>query len=156
MKTEVRRQAQTVVFLRFGLVAAVWLSGCEDSPKKAAAPPPAAKSIIGEKTQTVLDVKPELAKGAVVCTDPNNPYYSALVKVVVPAMRHSLDIHHAETDAWPQNAQEFVDQILKADNVALDRLPDGLAYGYDAENHTLVVLEYPERKARREARGRGD
>ena len=85
-----------------------------------------------------------------ICTDINNPYYSALVKVVVPGMQHNLDIHHAISDTWPQNAQEFVHQILKADNVALDKLPYYLEYGYDANEHKLIILEYPERKKQRQ------
>ena len=140
-----------ISFIFIALSATLWFSGCGDSKKTVAKPSNAKESIIGKKTQTVLDVEPELAKGAVICTDLTNPYYSALVKVVVPNMQHNLDIHHAQSDAWPQNAQEFVDQILIGDNVSLDKLPYTLEYGYDAKEHKLVVLEYPERKKRREA-----
>ena len=39
-------------------------------------------------------------------------------------------------------------EIIKANNIALPVLPYYQEYGYDEKEHKLIILEYPDRKAR--------
>ena len=56
---------------------------------------------------------------------------------------------HAENDGkYPKDYPEFMEQIIRKNNIALPTLPYYLQeYAYDAPNHKLIILEYPDKKA---------
>ncbi len=58
-----------------------------------------------------------------------------------------MDLYKAANDRYPANYQEFMTEIIKANNIALPVLPSYQEYGYDEKEHKLVILEYPDRKA---------
>ena len=45
-----------------------------------------------------------------------------------------------------------MEKIIKANNIALPKLPFYQEYAYDAPNHKLVIIEYPDKKAAGDAR----
>ena len=57
-----------------------------------------------------------------------------------------MDLYHAENDRYPKDYDEFMNEIIKANNIALPQLPHYQEYGYDEKEHKLIILEYPELK----------
>lgn len=47
-------------------------------------------------------------------------------------------------ERYPKDHEEFMTQIIKANNINLPVLPGGRKYQYDVENHELVIIEAPE------------
>ena len=61
-------------------------------------------------------------------------------------IQHAVDLYHAENDRYPKDYDEFMTEIIKANNIALPKLPALSGYGYDEKEHKLIILEYPDRK----------
>jgi hypothetical protein len=150
---------------RIWLVASVLaplVVGCEAEPPKTAAKPQVkTREILNKKTQRVFELGPELQKGAVIASTrvddydpisgPGKVYQSATNKLSGYAVQQALDIYRVQNDdKYPQTFQEFMDQVMqvgKPDGIWLPERPYYQEYAYDVENHRLVVLNYPERKA---------
>jgi hypothetical protein len=145
------------------------LAGCEEkmrSKKKAAAttPPPSQAPapatddgfIVGKRTQDVRNAGPEIQNGAQVATqtitarDPitlqGNAYVTMIGKTSILQIDHAMNLYKATNDRYPKDYDEFMAEIIKANNIALPKLPPYQKYGYNEEEHKLVVLEYPELK----------
>jgi hypothetical protein len=75
-----------------------------------------------------------------------NAYVSIIGQTSILNMQHAMDLYHAENDRYPKDYDEFMAVIIKANNIALPKLPPYQEYGYDEKQHKLVILEYPARK----------
>ena len=75
-----------------------------------------------------------------------NAYVSILGQTSILNIKHALDLYQAETGEFPKAYEEFMEKIIKANNIALPKLPFYQEYGYDAPSHSLVIVEYPDRK----------
>jgi hypothetical protein len=131
--------------------------GCEED--KPAKPKVQARDTLGKKTQVVLELKPELAKGGVV-TDGKihsteyidqqaDAYRTSVGNLAKMAVQHSIDIYEASNGEKPKTYEEFMELIIKkgkADGIQLPMLPYYQEYGYDADKKELVVIEYPAKK----------
>ena len=128
------------------------------APTPAPAPAPVSHGeILGKRTQDVKDVQAEQQQGAqtasrkVVSKDPitlaGNVYVTAIGQTAINNIKHAVDLYQAENGRFPKDYQEFMDEIIKKNNITLPVLPHYQEYGYDAPNHKLIVLEYPDRKA---------
>ena len=162
-------------------IALLALAGCDDSPgpttpgvgsapapKSEPAPPPAAdigkpREILGKRTTDIRDANAEMkTAGAIqaptrpIAKDPitlaGNVYVSAIGHTAINNIKHGMDLYQAETGAYPKDYPEFMEQIIKKNNIALPTLPDYQEYAYDAPNHKLIILEYPDKKAAGDAR----
>lgn len=147
------------------------LAGCEDEPRhsgKAGSAATKAKSgggekvepreILGKRTQDIRAVEPEVKNaGAQVITKPRiiakdpitlqgNAYVTMIGQTSILQIEHAMNLYQAENNAYPKNLQEFMDGIVKPNNIRLPVLPYYQEYGYDEANHRLVILEYPDRK----------
>jgi len=135
-------------------------AGCEDEPT-ATKPRIKARQTIGKYTQNVRPAAPELQNGAreapkkITAKDPitlpGNAYVVSMNKIAYNNVKHAIDLYQAEHGNYPRNFQEFTDEILKPnqpDGIRLPQLPYYQDYGYDEQKHELIVLEYPDRKAR--------
>ena len=121
-----------------------------------AAAPAGPKFIIGEKTQNIVKAAPEVAKGAKVSdnkitakdyiTLQGNAYVSIIGQTSVMSIDHAMNLYKAEHDRYPKDYDEFMADIIKANNIALPELPYYQKYGYDENEHKLKVLEYQELK----------
>ncbi len=168
-----RRSPRTAPAIALGLALVV--AGCDQptgTTRRAKAPPepvverpappvePEAKPrpILGEKTRDVRDATKEVKAGGVV-TAPGvasnhpipvvgNPYVSIIGRAAILNIEHAVDLYKAETGEFPKTYEEFKEKILDANNIALPKLPFYQEYGYDAPNHKLVIMEYPDRKAK--------
>ena len=135
--------------------------GCEESAKKtapaAAAAPAKAREVLNKRTQDVRDATKELKTGdakvattKIVAKDPitlaGNAYVSIIGQTSILQIQHAVDLYRAEHDAYPKTYEEFIQEIIKANNIALPTLPYYQEYGYDAQEHKLIILEYPAKK----------
>ncbi len=113
--------------------------------------------IIGQRTSDIKDAQAELKTGQarvvsnkVISRDPfrvpSSAYTSAITQLSEGQIKHAIDLYHATNDRYPKDYAEFVSEILKPNNIALPRLPVYQEYGYDAEEHKLIILEYPDRR----------
>jgi hypothetical protein len=132
-------------------------------PAPAAKPkpaPPAKKEpqpILGKRTQDIKDANAELKSGQarqastrIVAKDPitiqGNAYVSIIGQTSILNIQHAVDLYRATNDRYPKDLDEFMNEIIKPNNIALPKLPYYQEYGYDAAQHKLIILEYPDRK----------
>ena len=113
------------------------------------------REILGKKTTDIRDVQKETQSGAAVKAPPRvlgkdpitiagNAYVSIVGRSSILQIEHSLDLYKAGHDGqYPKTYQEFMDQIIKPNRIALPTLPYYQEYGYDAPTHSLIILEYP-------------
>jgi len=105
--------------------------------------------VLGKTTQNIGEFDPNA--GAVVvepkiqATDPISapvqaygPMVQRISEIqIVPAIR----LFEAEHGRYPESHDEFMEKIVKANNIRLPVLPGGKQYQYDVANHELVVVE---------------
>ena len=137
------------------LVLLLILPGCEDE-----APVAKRKPILGKTTQEIRRVEPEVQKkeGAqiiekprIVAKDPillqGNAYVSIVSRAAQLNIEHAIDLYKAANDnKYPANYEEFITKIIKENNIALPQLPHYQEYGYDEQQHKLIIIEYPAKK----------
>jgi hypothetical protein len=135
-----------------------------NSPPPTPAPAPAQpknevmqpRAILNQRTTDIRDADVELKKGAkegstkITARDPitlgGNAYVTMVGRTSILQIESTLKLWQAEHDRYPKDFKEFYDEIIKANNIALSRLPYYQEYGYDAKEHKLIILEYPDRK----------
>src|SRR5271166_6595975 len=143
------------------LCALVLSAGCEeernvgDKPNSQANARSATSTkpefIVGKRTQEIKNATTEIKKeGATVATTkitakdpitlPGNAYVTMIGQTSILNMQHAMDLYHAENDRYPRNYDEFMNEIIKANNIALPQLPYYQKYGYDEKEHKLVIL----------------
>jgi hypothetical protein len=131
--------------------------------KPAGDPSAQPRDTLNKTTQKVYDLKEELAKGGVIsdhkisASDPLSATAGAYAPTVgkLGTMKADMDLktYYAMNERYPANLQEFLTEIIKVDQpdgIQLPMLPYYQEYAYDSENHKLVVVEYPARKAQRQ------
>ena len=141
-----------------------WVPACEAEPRHAgdqrnvpAETKVEPQPIIDRRTQEIRNAATELRKGeAKVATTKitakdyislqGNAYVSIIGKTSTLSIQHAMDLYHAENDRYPKDYDEFMTVIIKANNIALPKLPPYQEYGYDEKEHKLIILEYPARK----------
>jgi hypothetical protein len=143
------------------LAALALAAGCEEERNVGTKPKPSAPKqpefIVGKRTQVIKNAAPELQKGgAKVATTKitakdyitlqGNAYVTQVGRLGVLEIEHAMNLYHAEHDRYPKDFNEFMNEIIKANNIALPKLPYYQEYGYDEKEHKLVILEYPDRK----------
>ena len=137
--------------------------GCEEErhvgEKPAVSAPPKQDSgpIVGQRTQTIRAAEPALKQGdakvattKIVAKDPitlqGNAYVSIIGRASQLKIQQALDLFRADKDRYPKDLDEFMTEIIKANNIALPKLPNYQDYAYDEKEHKLIILEYPDRK----------
>jgi len=133
----------------FSLVLALSLCGCmkslEDQTKKSEG------SIIGKTTQDVGKFDPnadnKVSDSKVTIDNPVTGALSAygpmLEQIEKTHIKHAIDLFEATEGRYPKDYDEFMEKIIKANNINLPVLPGGKKYQYDEANHKLVVVEAP-------------
>lgn len=109
-------------------------------------------SIIGKTTQSVGAYDP--AAGSTVSdskiratdpvTAPLSAYGPMLEQISKTSIEGAVNLFHANEGRYPKDIDEFMEKIIKANNIKLPVLPGGKQYQYDVENHKLVVVDGPE------------
>lgn len=131
------------------LLLAASLCGCmkslEDQTKKSE------NSIIGKKTQDVGQFDPQadnkVSNSKVEITNPVTgalqAYGPMLEQLSKSQIKQAVDLFEASEGRYPMDYDEFMEKIIKANNIQLPVLPGGKKYQYDVENHKLVVVDAP-------------
>ena len=76
-------------------------------------------------------------------TGPLQAYGPALEQISKTHIKHALDLFNATEGRYPNSYEEFMDKIIKENNIQLPVLPFGHKYQYDVANHELVVVKPP-------------
>ncbi len=134
-------------------------AGCGEEPRQTGGKPNVQakanpQSIIGRRTQDIRNAATELQKGdAKVATTKitakdyitlqGNAYVTIIGRTSQLQIEHALDLYHAANDRYPKDYDEFMAEIITANNIALPALPPYQKYGYDEKEHKLIILEYP-------------
>lgn len=107
------------------------------------------KSIIGKTTTAVGVYDPNsearVSDSRIQATDPVTAPMSAygpmLERISKAQIEAAVNLFHAMEDRYPKDLDEFMQVIIRANNIQLPVLPGGLQYQYDVENHKLVIVE---------------
>jgi hypothetical protein len=152
-------------------VCALFAAGCTEERHEAVTSKPNARGaakpqamvskkpefIVGKRTQDIKDANAELKTGKaqvgstrIVAKDPftlqGNAYVSIIGRTSILNIQHAVDLYHATNDRYPKDLDEFMNEIIKPNNIALPKLLHYQEYGYDVNEHKLIIIEYPDRK----------
>jgi hypothetical protein len=130
--------------------------GSDDNARRQVQPQPRAqlsKPIIGQRTTDIRNATNELQKeGAQTASTKivkkdyislqGNAYVSIIGQSSILSIKKAMDLYHAANDRYPKDYDEFMTEIIKANNIALPVLPPYQKYGYDENEHKLIILEY--------------
>ena len=104
----------------------------------------------------IRESEAEKAKGAVevgtkitakdYITLQGNAYVTIIGQSSILSIQHAMNLFQASNDRYPKDYDEFMAEIIRANNIALPKLPLYQEYGYDEAQHKLIILEYPDRK----------
>jgi hypothetical protein len=143
---------------------AISSTGCEEEPRVTAGkdrvsskPREDSGPIIGQRTQKVVEAEAALKKGdarvastKIVAKDPitlqGNAYVAIIGRTSQLQIEHALNLFRGANDRFPKDYDEFMAEIIKANNISLPKLPAYQEYAYDEKEHKLIVIEYPDRK----------
>jgi len=141
--------------------------GFDENPRPPARPQPPAQAkpkrptdsgpIIGQRTQEIRNAATEIQKGGAkqastkitakdYITVQGNAYVTIIGRTSILNIQHAMDLYHATNDRYPKDLDEFMNEIIKPNNIALPKLPPYQAYGYDEKEHKLIILEYQDLK----------
>ncbi|WP_435008806.1 hypothetical protein P12x_000059 [Tundrisphaera lichenicola] len=123
-------------------------------------PPPAPEAprvpILGQRTREIGQAEAEKRAGGVVATqkitarDPitlqGNAYVTSIGKLAIGQIDQALNLYQAANGEYPRTYEEFMEGVIRANNIALPKLPAYQKYAYDAPTHKLLVIEYPDLK----------
>lgn len=131
--------------LAFGLTMS--LVGCMDSLDKQVQKQDS--PVLGKKTQEVGQFDPNaknvVSDSKVVVTDPilggAQAYGPIMEQIAKLGIDQAINLFYATEGRYPKDHEEFMTQIIKANNLQLPVLPGGKKYQYDVENHKLVVVD---------------
>lgn len=132
----------------FGLML-ILLGGCMKPLDQQVQKDP--NSIIGKKTQDITAFDPNA--GAVVSdskvnvtnpiTGPLEAYRPMIEQISKTQIDAAVNIFYATEGRYPASLEEFMELIIKPNNIQLPVLPGGKKYQYDVANHKLVVIDAP-------------
>jgi hypothetical protein len=107
--------------------------------------------IFGKRTQEIgeFDSKSgaKVSDGTMEPAHPLNPlgalkaYGPTLEKISKMYIEQAINLFHAEHGRYPKDHDEFMELIIKANDIQLPVLPGKAQYQYDVENHELVIIE---------------
>jgi hypothetical protein len=133
---------------------AVLLCGC-DQFNKALETKPDNKGIIGKTTQDIgkadPDKKQELSDQKIQATDPVTAplaaYGPMVERVSMAQIDHAVNLFNASEGRYPKDYDEFMEKIIKANNIRLPVLPYGAKYQYNEQTHALEIVKQPQQPA---------
>ncbi len=73
---------------------------------------------------------------AVVCAS----YWQVKERMAINLIQHAMDLYKAENGSFPKTQEEFMQKIIKDNDIKLPVLPEGHKYEYDPKEGQLMVL----------------
>ena len=137
-------------WLALGLSTLFWV-GCSGSKP---VPEPEAKGdgkgIFGKTTQDIglfdpqapQRVSDQKIEASDPVTAPLSAYGPMVEKVSILAVEQAINLFQATEGRYPKDHAEFMEKIIRANNMRLPVLPNKGEYRYDEPTHSLVVV-YP-------------
>jgi hypothetical protein len=105
-------------------------------------PPQAQPGVVTEKAQAGATGKGNYGgPGAV--TTPISVYFQAQERVIFLQVQQAIQLYEAEHGQKPKTEDEFMKQVIEANQIRLPQLPPGSKYKYDPQKGELLV-ERPE------------
>jgi hypothetical protein len=142
----------------FSLVLLVCV-GCSQAESKPAADND--KGIFGKKTQDIGKFDANKANQVVSdqkihatdpVTGPLSAYGPMMEKISNLAVDQALGFFYAEQGRYPASYDEFMEKIIKANNIQLPVLPYKGRYEYDVENHQLKAVYDRDQAAKKDGK----
>lgn len=84
-------------------------------------------------------------------TGPLEAYGPMVEQISKTHIKHALELYRAEHGSYPKDYDEFMEEIIRKNNIKLPKLPFGKRYQYDEQNHELVVVDAPAGEANGDA-----
>ena len=124
--------------------------GCSMEPPKPAAP--AKERDRGSSARRLKDIGEfdpkagrEVSDSKIRTDDPFplprlQAYGPMIEKISKDHIDYALKLYQAEHDRFPKDYAEFMEEIIKKNNIQLPVLPAQAQYQYDVENHKLVIV----------------
>ena len=127
-------------------------AGCGEAKSKPA-DDNSGKGIFGKKTQDIGEFDNNKANQVVSdqkihatdpITGPLSAYGPMIESISKTQITSALELFRATEDRYPKDHAEFMEKIIKANNIQLPVLPYKGKYQYDVEKHELVIVRSPE------------
>ncbi|MDZ4688592.1 MAG: hypothetical protein SH850_26260 [Planctomycetaceae bacterium] len=107
--------------------------------------------VIGKTTQDIGEFDKtagaQVSESTIETSDPlsatMSTYAVAIDKTSKLKIEHALNIYNATEGRFPKTYDEFMEQIIKPNDIRLPVLPGGRKYQYDVEKHELVIVAAP-------------
>jgi hypothetical protein len=135
-------------------VSAVLLGGCVESSTEKK---PEKTGIFGKTTQEIGEHDPNapnqvISDKKIHASDPITAPFSAygpmMERVADIGVTQALALFNATEGRYPKDHEEFMEKIIRANNIRLPVLPYRGEYVYDVEKHELYVKRTPEDAAK--------
>lgn len=93
---------------------------------------------VGQKGRSLDEYK---GKTEAIIAQPAISFFAAKEKIAFEIqVPQAMAIFQAEEGRFPRDHEEFMERIIKANNIPLPALPQGHEYQYDPETHELMVV----------------
>jgi hypothetical protein len=115
------------------------------------------KGIIGKTTQDIRQfdankqnqtVSDQKIRATDPITAPLSAYGPMMERISTIEITSALNVFQAENDRYPKDLDEFMEKIVKANNIRLPVLPYKGRYEYNVEKHELMIVRDPADAAR--------
>lgn len=125
-------------------------AGCLKSPSPVEEETPKQSRVIGKMTSDIGEFDPAgNAKQADLAIDTSRPlhamtagaYKNILGRAAELSIKQAVNLFYAEHGRYPKDHDEFMERIIKYNQIELPVLPGNLKYAYDVENHELKIVE---------------
>lgn len=126
-------------------------TGCLKNPSPVKEDPPKQSSVIGQMTTDVAEFDPvaDVGRQADLTIDTSRPlhamtagaYKNILGRAAELSIKQAVNLFQAEHGRYPKDYDEFMERIIKYNNIELPVLPGNLRYAYDVETHELKIIE---------------
>lgn len=106
-------------------------------------------SILGKTTQDIGKFDPaakQKKSDSSVRVDVGPTYAAQAYRPIIEQaaklqIEHALELYRATNDRYPKDHEEFMNEIIRENNIRLPALPAQWQYQYDVKNHRLEVVE---------------
>src|SRR5206468_1457174 len=141
------RRMTRLPFIAF-LLGLMLTAGCLESSSNPSGDN-SGKGIIGKTTQEIGQFDANKQNQAVsdqkvhatdIITAPVSAYGPMMEKISTIEIMQALNFFYAENERYPKDLDEFMEKIVKVNNIRLPVLPYRGRYEYNVEKHELMII----------------
>ncbi len=133
------------LYFTFLIASCVMIAGCEPMPTATQTPPPAAQTPAESvKAQVGVGAKGRSLDGETgvgkMISAPVSAFFAVKERVAFDIqIPQAVNLFQASEGRFPKSHQEFMEKIVKANQIKLPELPAGMVYRFDTERGELWV-----------------